>query len=234
MRLGVFGGTFNPIHHGHLRAAEEVRELMNLDRVIFMPSGTPPLKHEDVIGPSHRYAMTELATEGNDAFAVSDLELQRPEKSFTVSTLETFREQHPDGDTFFIVGLDAFLDLPNWWMPERLTGLADFIVVTRPGFRLGDMYHSPYIDQTPAPTGEGVPEEAAGPAQGGLPGQAGPGLLRDLRFRSGKKVHPVAVTPLDISSTAIRALLQEGKSVRYLLPDRVIRYISVHSLYVRR
>jgi len=235
LRLGVFGGTFNPIHYGHLRVAEEVREVMNLDRVIFMPSGTPPLKHEDVIGPSHRYAMTELATEGNDSFSVSDHELQRPEKSFTVSTLETYRERHPAGEMLFILGLDAFLDLPNWWMPERLTGLADFVVVTRPGFHLRDLHRSPYIDQPPAEAAGGwFPEGAGEPAeQEGLSGHAGPGLRRVLRFRSGRRVFPIAVTPLDISSTAIRALLRERKSVRYLLPDAVVRYIAAHALYAQ-
>lgn len=205
MRLGIFGGTFNPIHFGHLRAAEEVRDKLAIDRVLFMPSGNPPLKVSGLIEASHRYAMTRLATSSNVNFLVSDLEVLKTEKAYTVDTLERLLEIYPGDELFFILGLDAFLDMPNWWQPERLSGLVDFIVVTRPGFDPADIGKSPYIEHS-----------------------EGPGLWS---LTSGKRVIHVNITAMDISSTNIRGLLKEGKGIKYLLPETVEQYIYSHRLY---
>jgi len=205
MRLGIFGGTFNPIHFGHLRAAEEVRDKLAIDKIIFMPSGNPPLKVSGLIEASHRYAMTRLATNSNVNFTVSDLEVLKTEKSYTVDTLERLLEIYPGDELFFILGLDAFLDMPNWWQPERLSGMVDFVAVARPGFDPADIGKSPYIKH-----------------------KEGPGLWV---LSSGKRVIHVNITAMDISSTNIRDLLKKGKGIKYLLPETVEQYIYTYKLY---
>jgi nicotinate-nucleotide adenylyltransferase len=204
VRLGILGGTFNPIHFGHLRAAEEAREKGNLDKVIFMPSGNPPLKIVDLIDASHRYAMARLATASNVNFVVSDLEIRQIEKSYTVNTIQRLCEIYPGDELFFILGIDAFLDIPNWWQPDVLTAMVDFILMTRPGFDLMDVLKSPYINK-----GQG----------------------EEIRLLSGRKALVLQMTPMGISSTEIRRLLREGKSIKYLLPDKVEEYIYQHNLY---
>lgn len=206
MKLGILGGTFNPIHFGHLRAAEEARERVNLDKVIFMPSGNPPLKTLDLIDAFHRYAMARLATASNVNFVVSDLEIRQAEKSYTVNTIQRLCEIYPGDKLFFILGIDAFLDMPNWWHPDTLTGMIDFVLVTRPGFDLTDVLKSPYV-------------------------QNADNELNQFDLKSGRKAFVLQMTPMGISSTEIRRLLSEGKSIKYLLPDKVEEYIYQHNLY---
>lgn len=206
MRLGIFGGTFNPIHFGHLRAAEEAREQVRLDKVIFMPSGNPPLKASDLIDAQHRYAMTKLATDSNVNFVVSDIELRGREKSYTVNTINKLKEIHSGDDLFFILGIDAFLDIPNWWQPEKLISMIDFIIVTRPGFNPKDILKSPYIKKDRFAS-------------------------KSLVMTSGRKIIFVQITNIDISSTEIRRLLKENKSIKYLLPEIAEQYIYSNRLY---
>ncbi len=222
MRLGILGGTFNPIHFGHLRAAEEARERGNLDKVIFMPSGNPPLKIVDLIDASHRYAMARLATASNVNFVVSDLEIRQIEKSYTVNTIQRLCEIYPGDELFFILGIDAFLDIPNWWQPDVLTGMVDFILVTRPGFDLMDVLKSPYINKGKGSKVNPVRSDASN----GVKGQG-----EEMRLLSGRKALVLQMTPMGISSTEIRRLLREGKSIKYLLPDKVEEYIYQHNLY---
>jgi nicotinate-nucleotide adenylyltransferase len=222
VRLGILGGTFNPIHFGHLRAAEEAREKGNLDKVIFMPSGNPPLKIVDLIDASHRYAMARLATASNVNFVVSDLEIRQIEKSYTVNTIQRLCEIYPGDELFFILGIDAFLDIPNWWQPDVLTAMVDFILMTRPGFDLMDVLKSPYINK-----GQGSKVNAVrSDASNGVKGQG-----EEIRLLSGRKALVLQMTPMGISSTEIRRLLREGKSIKYLLPDKVEEYIYQHNLY---
>lgn len=228
MKLGIFGGTFNPVHFGHLRTAEEVREAARLDSVIFIPSGNPPLKAVDLIEASHRYEMVKRATEHNRHFKVSDMELQRTEKSYTVTTLQELATRFPGDGLFFILGIDAFLDIPHWRQPDQLMHMADFIIVTRPGFDVADLKTSPYIKDygelsvlrsTPARQGE-KPESML-PCARCLP----------LALKSGRKALLATVTPLAISSTEIRRLVKAGRSISYLLPEAVEEYIHKHHLY---
>ena len=213
MKLGIFGGTFNPIHFGHLRAAEEVRYRLDLDKIIIVPSGNPPLKQHALADAPHRYAMAALAAESNAFFLVSDLEVRQDEKSYTVNTLQRLYKEYPGDELFFILGLDAFLDIPGWWQPDRLVSMIDFIVIPRPGTDPGEIANSPYIEAAPPPLGKGRGK--------GLP----------LRLKGGRSAILLDVTPLAISSTEIRALLRERKSIKYLLPEAVERYISAHNLY---
>ncbi len=226
MKLGILGGTFNPIHFGHLRVAEEARDKTGLDKVVFVPSGNPPLKTADTIDASHRYIMTKLATDSNVDFVVSDIELRQEEKSYTVNTIQRLREIYREDELFFILGIDAFMDMPNWWLPDVLMSMVDFILVTRPGFDMADAAKSPYVKCRYGHCEE-QSDEAISKRE-----IATPSARNDIfRLKSGKKVIPVQVTLMDISSTQIRGLLREGRSVKYLLPEPVERYIYSHNLY---
>jgi nicotinate-nucleotide adenylyltransferase len=133
VRLGVFGGTFDPIHLGHLRAAENALESLELDRVAFIPAGTPPHRAEPLSSSLDRYAMTALATAGHPRFAVSDVELRRDGPSYTVDTVAGLRRESPEADVVVIVGSDTFPEMATWKEHERLLALCTVAVVARPG-----------------------------------------------------------------------------------------------------
>lgn len=137
-RLGIMGGTFDPIHFGHLVTAEEALVQFNLDRVIFMPTGTPAFKaDQEVSSAEHRYLMTVLATAANPDFDVSRMEVDRPGLTYTVDTLAALRELHgPSAELFFITGADAVWEIVGWKDAEQIAGLATFIAATRPGYDL--------------------------------------------------------------------------------------------------
>lgn len=132
-RIGVFGGTFDPIHLGHLAAANEVGSLLGLDRVLLVPANEQPLKPAPHASAEHRLAMTRLATQGNDLLAVSTVDLDRGGATYTVDTLADLAREHPDAELTFIAGADAVASLDQWKDPERLRTLARFVGVTRPG-----------------------------------------------------------------------------------------------------
>jgi len=137
-RLGIMGGTFDPIHHGHLVTAEEALVQFNLDRVVFMPTGRPATKlDQPVTEPEHRYLMTVLATAANPDFEVSRLEIDRPGVTYTVDTLDSLaREYGPSAELFFITGADAVWEILTWKDADRVADLATFIAATRPGYDL--------------------------------------------------------------------------------------------------
>jgi len=204
------GGTFNPVHLGHLRAAEEVAESLQLKQLIFMPAAKPP--HKSAVGLvsfDHRYRMLELAVSGNPLFVLSDLEHQRPG---TVETLTQLSSQYGgEEELYFVLGLDAFLELPTWKSYRELFKLCHFVVVARPGF---------------APESLDVM----------LKSQVDDGYFFDSEVQG--YVHPNQyvvyyreITLLDISSSDIRNLLASSRSVRYLLPDKVEHYIRHQGLY---
>jgi nicotinate-nucleotide adenylyltransferase len=140
MRIGLMGGTFDPIHHGHLVAAEETRHALPLDRVVFVPAGHPWQKsHADVTPATHRYEMVRLATRDNDAFEVSRVDLEREGPTYTIDTLRAVRSERPDDELFFITGADAILEILTWKDPEEALELATFVGVTRPGHELGEL-----------------------------------------------------------------------------------------------
>lgn len=140
MRLGILGGTFDPIHYGHLFIAEEARVRFALDRVLFIPNAVSPFKSSaDVSHQEHRFEMTRQAAEGNQAFEVSRLEIDRPAPSYTVDTLRVLRDKYPRSELFFITGADAVADIEEWHEPKEVLRLARIIAVTRPGFSLQDL-----------------------------------------------------------------------------------------------
>ncbi len=216
MRIGVLGGTFNPVHYGHLRAAEEVREILGLEKVLFVPSGNPPLKHTDLADAGQRFEMVMRAVAGNRFFEVSEIECTRPEKSYTVNTIEKLHQIYAGADLYFILGIDAFIDLPNWYMPERLVSIVNFALLSRPGRRFSDLLASPYLE-----AGEQALKELDGCRSGSL----------TLKMRSGRDAVLVHVTNMDIASTDIRRRTREGLSIKYLLPAEVESFIISNRVY---
>lgn len=206
----VFGGTFNPIHYGHLLLADEVLEHLGLDRVLFVPAAVPPHKSPAHLVPAaDRYAMVELAVRGHPRFAVSDLELRRPGPSYTVDTLEALGR--PRAELFLILGSETFLDLLSWREPRRIAALARLVVVPRAGSAFD-------------------PEGAA--AQKVLR------EIGDEPFArvSGAVVPPrgvllAPVTSLPISASDLRRRVREGRSIAYRVPSAVIAYIRARRLY---
>lgn len=133
MRVGIFGGTFDPVHLGHLILAEACREACSLDKVLFVVAGEPPHKGRPGTTAKQRLEMVELAIAGNDAFEASDIELSRPGPHYSFETLEQLTAQRPDDELFFLIGADSLADLSGWRRPERICELASLLVVNRPG-----------------------------------------------------------------------------------------------------
>jgi len=211
MRIGIFGGTFNPVHLGHLITAETLRQDFALDRVLFVPSARPPHKPSpDRIGTEHRLAMVRRAIADNPAFELSTVEADRTGTSYSVKTVEAFQRTLGDGaELFFLLGIDAFLDIESWHQPERLLRLCHFIINSRPGFSFADAY--PILCRSFGLSPEPEATRIALPA--------------------GHSLFFAEVPCLEISSTRIRTLLGQRRSVKYLLPEPVESYILSHHLY---
>ncbi|MGW0040445.1 nicotinate-nucleotide adenylyltransferase [Rhodococcus sp. NPDC003348] len=149
-RLGVMGGTFDPIHHGHLVAASEVADRFDLDEVIFVPTGQPWQKAgKDVSAAEDRYLMTVIATASNPSFSVSRVDVDRHKDTYTVDTLRDLHSQHPDADLFFITGADALETILSWQNWEEMFELAKFVGVSRPGYELGDDHLAEHLADRP-------------------------------------------------------------------------------------
>jgi len=213
MKWGLFGGTFDPIHFGHLRAAQELIELLHLDRVIFIPAALPPHKTERVITPfKQRLQMVRMAISGNDQFSFSDVENLRPGKSYSIDTVQYFLDSHHKNlELYFITGQDAFDAITTWREWEKLLLLCHFAVMTRPGYENKGLIHI-------------LPTELA--ARFVYDGQN-----EVFKEPQGCGIYFRRTTFLDISSSDIRERVRTGQSVRYLTPDDVIRYIASNNLY---
>lgn len=213
MKWGLFGGTFDPIHIGHLQCAEEVCEIFDLDRIFFIPAGRQPLKTDQDITPYvDRARMVELAIQGNPAFALSDLEQQRGGTSYSIDTVKYFLSNSPaDLELYFILGQDAFRDIQQWKDWQELLKRCHFIVMTRPGYETEDL---------PAILTEDIARTYNyNNVSDGFTGSTGTSIyFRRLTF-------------LEISSTDIRNRIKNGQSILYLVPDSVGQYISENSLY---
>jgi nicotinate-nucleotide adenylyltransferase len=209
--IGVFGGTFDPIHFGHLRLAEELAVAIGLSRVLFIPAGKPPHRGAPHTAATHRLEMVRLAIAGNPRFIFDARETQRAQPSYTVDTLTDLRtELGKEQPLWLLLGSDAFLGLSSWHDWQRLFELANIAVAARPG----NWLMQSEAMQEPL-KGEVLKRQVA---EAAAAGPAGSVLLRQM-------------TPLEISATAIRDTLAQKGSVRYLLPDAVLGYINEHQLY---
>jgi nicotinate-nucleotide adenylyltransferase len=219
LKLGLFGGSFNPIHNGHLALASHVLDKLQLDRVLFLPTGDPPHKRDGSLAPAKdRYEMVRLAIADTPSFELSDVELRRSGKSYTIDTVRTLQHQYgPSIDLHFLIGLDAFLDLPNWKDPQELLRLCRFVVVPRPGqsFQsLATMSLLPTLDLQALvrlDTGESARLEIAGPAD--------------------QNIICLPIPPCSTSASDIRQRIKQGSPVANLLPPLVESYILQHRLY---
>ncbi|MGH9343557.1 MAG: nicotinate-nucleotide adenylyltransferase [Terriglobia bacterium] len=220
MNIALFGGTFDPIHNGHLRAARQATQMFNLDRVLFVPSGGPPHKPRNRVTPfAHRLAMVALACAGNPQFIPSLLEAAEGRLQYSVDTLKRVRKTlRPKDRLFFLSGVDAFLDLPQWKSPGRLLGLADFIVVSRPGFRLEEIFRvvRPYLAI------KGAAERAKKNSWNGA--------RQTIRLKHSR-VHILTGVNVPVASHEIRAALARGHSPAGLLSPLVEEYIMKEQLY---
>ncbi|HQJ08547.1 MAG TPA: nicotinate-nucleotide adenylyltransferase [Deltaproteobacteria bacterium] len=206
--MGIFGGTFNPIHFGHLRAAEEVRQEIGLDTVFFVPSYIPP--HKELAGgipADKRLEIVRLAIRTNPSFALSSFEVEQGGSSYSIRTIEHVREAY--GVTpYFILGQDAFNEISTWYQSARLFGLAHFVVMSRPDAKRPGLKD----------------------VLGGMPvsfEESDGGYVND----TGNRIMFVNVTALDISSSLIRSLRRQGRSIRYLVPEEVEDYIRNERMY---
>jgi nicotinate-nucleotide adenylyltransferase len=191
MTIGVFGGTFNPPHVGHLIVMESVQDQLSFDRVLFIPSANPPHKKNPTLAPSeHRFAMTKLAIDDNKAYEVSDLEIQRVGTSYTIDTLKILNSLYPSASLSLIIGADNFVEIDSWRSPEEIFSMADVLVMSRPGFSTTNVRHS---------------------------------YSRHVRF--------VNVPSVGISGSDIRRRIKQNRTIRYLVPDSVLKYIHHHRLY---
>lgn len=223
MRIGVMGGTFDPIHLGHLRAAEEIHGALGLDQVVFVPAGRPPHKDQGVEASAlQRYEMVSLAVASTPYFTVSPIELNRPGCSYSIDTIREFRSRYGEQSTIhFIMGVDAFQDIATWKEAPALLSLAQLVVVARPGWRLDEVEHT----MTPSER-----QRLGDPRFKYL-------RLSELtprvatQYDEPRLVLLVEVESLDISSSRIRQLVKEGKSIRHLVADPVVLYIATHRLY---
>jgi nicotinate-nucleotide adenylyltransferase len=215
-RIGILGGTFNPIHLGHLAAAEEVRERLQLDTVLFIPTFLPPHKSESGMPSAvQRQEMVSLAIKGNPHFQMSDIEIRRGGRSYTIDTIEELRRSHPGAELFFITGLDTFLDIRTWKDWERLLTVCAFVVLSRKGFRFRDLAGFGFLQVAQ----QDLERLDAGET---MSVAAGAGAARVSLER---------IPFYDISSTDIRGRAHGRRSVKYHLPDAVERYIIEHKLY---
>lgn len=202
-RVGIMGGTFDPIHNGHLVAGSEVADIFDLDVVVYVPTGQPWQKRDRSVSPAEdRYLMTVIATASNPRFEVSRADIDRGGDTYTVDTLADMRKEYPDAELFFITGADALDKIVTWRDWESMFDLAHFVGVTRPGYEL---------------PGQGEDDDAPNPLQ---------------REMDEGRLSLVEIPAMAISSTDCRERAAAGRPVWYLVPDGVVQYITKHGMYV--
>ena len=213
MRIGLYGGTFDPIHWGHLRSAEEVSETFRLNQVLFIPSSVPPHKRGQTrTAASDRFTMVKLAVGKNRRFHASTVEIERAGISYSIDTIRYFAAKLAKTDKlFFIIGLDAFREIGTWKEFKEIFPLCNFIVTSRPGSRQSDPLH-----------GVGVAVKKL--------------FCYDSKHHcyvhaSGTRILFIELTDIAISASEIRSLVKQGKSIRYLVPAEVERFIKRRRLY---
>ncbi len=193
MKIGIFGGTFNPPHIGHLIVAEYIREEAKLDKVIFIPCSTPPHKQDKnylsrIASPEHRFEMVKIAIKGNPYFEVSDIEIKRGGISYTIDTINQLIEKFKNDEFYLLIGADQFKEFHTWRSPYEIVKKVKLIVFNRPNY-----------------------------------------IIPDTEF--SKFAEFITVPNIEISASSIRKRIKDGKSIKYLVPDEVEKYIYANGLY---
>jgi nicotinate-nucleotide adenylyltransferase len=206
--MGIFGGTFDPIHYAHLRTAFELQQSLRLKEIRFLPAGNPPHRDRPFANAELRLTMVQQAVAGQPGFVVDDREVRKAGPSFTVETLGELRHEYPDRSLCLIVGMDAFLSLPKWHQWRELLTLAHLVVAHRPGWRAPEM----------GPLGELLVDR-------------GTHRINDLHETRAGSIYIHAVTQLEISSTEVRQLIALWRDPRFLMPDPVRKLILEANCY---
>ena len=213
--VGIFGGTFDPIHYGHLRIAEEIVKTVGLQKLYFVPAGMPRLRHSPVASPQHRVEIVRLAIQKNPDFVLDEREINRGGVSYSIDTVREFKQEFGEEIRLcFVLGADAFINLPEWNNWKELFNLCHFIVSTRPG------YTFTLIKEL---LSKELREECS---------QRWVSNTKSLRKETSGLIFIASTTMLDISATSIRAHIADGRSVRHLVPSVTVNYISENKLYL--
>jgi len=213
--VGIFGGTFDPIHYGHLRVAEEIVETVGLQKMYFVPAGMPRLRYSPVASSQHRVEIVRLAIQKNPDFVLDEREIYRDGVSYSIDTVREFKQEFGEEVRLcFILGADAFIKLPEWNNWKELFNLCHFIVSTRPGYSLT------LIKEL---LSKELREECS---------QRWVSNTESLRKDTSGLIFIASTTMLDISATSIRAHIAVGRSVRHLVPSVTVNYISENKLYL--
>lgn len=219
LKVGLLGGSFNPIHNGHLTIAHHVHERMQLSQILFIPTGDPPHKRNGSLAPANiRYEMVRLAIADNPVFGVSDIETRRKGKSYSIDTVRAVRHHYgPSAELFFIIGLDAFLDFPTWREPHELLKICHFVVVPRPQRSFQSLAEMPLLPPlnplTLVQLDTGVQNRF------------------DIAVSSGPGITCLVIPPCQTSASEIRRRVRNGLPLANTLPPPVESYILRHSLY---
>jgi len=209
--IGIFGGTFDPIHYGHLRTAFELLQALRLGEIRFMPAGDPPHRERTIATTEQRVAMVAAAIADQPGFVLDDRETRREGPSYSVDTLAALRADFPTRPLCLLIGMDAFLGLPKWHQWRDILQLSHLVVAHRPGWRAPTM----------GPLGEMLVDH-------------GTGRVDDLHESLAGRIYIHAVTQLEISSTEVRKLIAAGRGPRYLMPDPVRTIIESTGCYGRK
>lgn len=209
--IGLFGGTFDPIHYGHLRTAFELLQALKLAQVRFLPTGNPPHRVDPLAASDLRLEMVRAAVAGQPGFTVDDREIRRSGVSYSIDTLTELRREYPERSLCLLLGMDAFLGVPTWHRWSEIFQLCHVVVAHRPGWK------APIT----GPLGEVMVDR-------------GTGSVRDLHTSPAGRIYVRAVTQLEISSTDLRALIMSGQDLRYLVPEAVRDLIARTGCYAAR
>ncbi len=215
-KIGCFGGTFNPVHYAHLRVAEEIRSSLSLNKVLFIPSYSPPLKTKELASPQDRFKMVEMAIEGNPSFEISYIKYEKTGFSYTADTLKKVKDIHTDKELFFIMGIDTFLELPKWHKPEFIVDYIDLIVISKPKWSFQNLLRSPYIKTTRSIIDKFEKSRSK---------------TQKISLFNNRSLILLKTTLMDISASRIRELIRKKRSIKYLLPEKIESYIISKGLY---
>lgn len=219
MLIGILGGSFNPIHNGHLHIANYVYNMLGLDRIIFIPTGDPPHKSSASLAAAHhRLEMVKRATEPYEYFVVDDRETRSPTVSYSVDTVTRLKGEFPSGTELgFIIGLDAFLEFPSWKHAAHLLEICQIIVCSRPGATFTQLESMRLLPSTPQNSLQGLDQQDTG--------------RLDMALPSGNVMTLLSIPPCDVSASQIREHLAHHRPIGHWLPPSVESYIIQHQVY---